>query len=116
MLTSLIHHVRSVCPYLGTRASWQVNGPLEKKAITPDQKSFSQAHFLVLQQMDEVSKYIEEHKALLIRKNLEMIDVWIIREHNKKFNTWFQDIIQLSACTSQVLKKLAKGPIFTIMM
>jgi hypothetical protein len=44
-------------------------GTIGKKAITPDPYLFHCAHFHVLQQMSIVSKYLVEHKEVLLRDN-----------------------------------------------
>jgi hypothetical protein len=41
-------------------------GTIGKKVITPDPHLFCCAHFHVLQQMSIVSKYLDEHKKVLL--------------------------------------------------
>jgi hypothetical protein len=87
-----------------------------KKAITPDPHLFYCAHFHVLQQMFIVSKYFEEHKEVLVRDNPKHNESWLSNEHTRKFIGWFQDWISQSSDTqtSEYLKLLARGPIFTV--
>jgi hypothetical protein len=92
------------------------NGIIGKKAITPDKYLFHCAHFHVLQQMFIVSEYLDEHKEVLLRDNLGRNESWLANEHMRKFIGWLQDWISQSSDTqtSEYLKKLARGPIFTI--
>jgi hypothetical protein len=84
-----------------------------KKAITPDPHLFCYAHFHVLQQMSE---YLDEHKEVLLGDNPKHNESWIANEHMRKFIGWLQDQISqsLDTQTSEYLKKLAHGPIFTV--
>jgi hypothetical protein len=87
-----------------------------KKAITLDPHLFCCAHFHVLQQMSIVSEYLDEHKEALLRDNPWRNELWLANEHMRKFIGWFQDRISQSSDTqtSEYLKKLARGPIFTV--
>jgi hypothetical protein len=74
------------------------------------------AHFHVLQQMDIVSEYFDEHKELLLRENPGHSESWLAKEHMKKFCGWLRNRISRSDTPiSEQLKKLALGPIFTVM-
>jgi hypothetical protein len=90
-------------------------GTIGKKAITPDPHLFCCAHFHVLQQMSIVSEYLDEHKVLL-RDNFGHNESWLANEHMRKFIGWLRDRISQSSDTqtSEYLKKLAHGPIFTV--
>jgi hypothetical protein len=92
-------------------------GMIGKKAITPDPHLFHCAHFHVLQQMSIVSEYLDEHKEVLLRDNPGRNESWLANEHMRKFIGWLRDRISQSSetQTSEYLKKLARGPIFTIM-
>jgi hypothetical protein len=87
-----------------------------KKAITPGSHLFHCAHFHVLQQMSIVSEYLDEHKEVLLRDNPGHNESWLANEHMRKFIGWFRDRISQSSNTqtSEYRKKLARGPIFTI--
>lgn len=88
-------------------------GTIGRKAITPDQNTYAQAHFMVLQHMTEVTPYIEEHKDMLRQENAGQSEVWITRQHNRQFNEWLK--AQLTRRSSnETLQWLAKGPKFTI--
>ena len=89
-------------------------GTLGKRQVTPDLEAFEQAHFLVLQQMTEVSVYIDEHKELLRRENPDRSESWISKQHMKKFNHWFKVRIREISDKSDLLRKLAAGPVFTV--
>jgi hypothetical protein len=67
--------------------------------------------------MSIVSKYFDEHKEVLLRDNPGHNESWLANEHMRKFIGWLRDWISLSSDTqtSEYLKKLARGPIFTVM-
>jgi hypothetical protein len=91
-------------------------GMIGKKAITPDPHLFHCAHFHVLQQMSIVSEYLDEHKEVLLRDNPGRNESWLANEHMRKFIGWLRNRISQSSKTqtSEYLKKLAHGPIFTV--
>jgi hypothetical protein len=96
------------------RLTWK--GIIGKKAITPDPHLFRCAHFHVLQQMSIVSEYLDEHKEVLLRDNHGLNESWLANEHMRKFIGCLRDQISQSSNTqtSAYLKKLARGPIFTV--
>jgi hypothetical protein len=87
-----------------------------KKAITLDPHLFCYAHFHVLQQMSIVFEYLDEHKEVLLRDNPGRNESWLANEHMQKFIGWLRDRISHSSDTqtSEYLKMLARGPIFTV--
>jgi hypothetical protein len=88
---------------------------IEKKTITPDPNLFHCAYFHVLQQMYIVSEYLDENKEVLLRDNSRCNKSWLANEHMWKFIGWLWDqISQSDTQTSEYLKKLARGPIFTV--
>jgi hypothetical protein len=91
-------------------------GTIGKKAITPYPHLFCYAHFHVLQHMSIVSEYLDDHKVVLLRDNPGPNESWLANEHMRIFTGWLWNrISQLSDTqTSEYLKKLACGPIFTI--
>jgi hypothetical protein len=96
------------------RLTWK--GTIRKKAITPDPHLFRYTHFHVLQQMSIVSEYLDEHKEVLLRDNPGRNESWLVNERTRKFISRFWDRISQSSDTqtSEYLKRLARGPIFTI--
>jgi hypothetical protein len=70
----------------------------------------------MLQQMSIVSEYLDERNELLLRDNPMRNESWLANEHMRKFIGWLQDWISQSSetQTSDYLKKLAHGPIFTV--
>jgi hypothetical protein len=92
-------------------------GSIGKKAITPYPHLFCCAHFHVLEQMSIVSEYFDENNEVLLRDNLGHNESWLANEYMRKFIGWLWDWISHSSDTqtSEYLKKLARGPIFTIM-
>jgi hypothetical protein len=91
-------------------------GTIRKKAIAPDPNLFHCTHFHVLQQMSIVSEYLDEHKEVLLRDNHGCNKSWLANKHIRKFTGWLLDRISQSSDTqtSEYLKKLARGPIFTV--
>jgi hypothetical protein len=91
-------------------------GTIGKKAITLDPHLFHCAHFHVLQQMSIVSEFLDEHKEVLLRDNPRHNKSWLANQHMRKFIGWFRDWISQSSDTqtSEYLKELAGGPIFTV--
>jgi hypothetical protein len=91
-------------------------GTIGRKAITPDPYLFRCAHFHVLQQISIVSEYLDEYKEVLLRDNPRHNESWLANEHMRKFISWLRDRISQSSDTqiSVSLKKLAHGPIFTV--
>jgi hypothetical protein len=67
--------------------------------------------------MSIMFEYLDEHKEVLLRDNLGCNELWLANEHMKKFIGWLRDRISQSTDTqtSEYLKKLARGPIFTVM-
>jgi hypothetical protein len=63
-----------------------------------------------------VSEYLDEHKEVLLRDSPGCNKSWLANEHMIKFIDWLWDQISQSSDTqtSEYLKKLARGPIFTI--
>jgi hypothetical protein len=70
----------------------------------------------MLQQMFIVSKYLAEHDEVLLRDNPRRNESWLANEHMRKFTGCLHDQISQSSDTqtSEYLKKLAHGPIFTV--
>jgi hypothetical protein len=66
--------------------------------------------------MSIVSEYLDDHKVVLLRDNPGPNESWLANEHMRIFTGWlWNHISQLSDTqTSEYLKKLACGPIFTI--
>jgi hypothetical protein len=56
-------------------------GTIGKKTITSDPHLFRCAHFHVLQHISIVSKYLDEHKEVLLRDNLGRNESWLTNEH-----------------------------------
>jgi hypothetical protein len=85
-------------------------GPVFLHQMYAYERFNSCAHFHVLQQISIVSEYLDEHKEVLLRDNPGC------NEHMRKFIGWFRNQISQSSDTqtSEYIKKLAHGPIFTI--
>jgi hypothetical protein len=66
--------------------------------------------------MSIVSEYLDEHKEVLLRDNPGRNESWLVNERMRKFISRFWDRISQSSNTqtSEYLKRLAHGPIFTI--
>jgi hypothetical protein len=79
---------------------------IRKKAITPDLHLFRCAHFHMLQHMSIMSKYLDEHKEVLLRDNPECNESWLANEQMRKFTGSLRDQISQSSDTqtSEYLK------------
>jgi hypothetical protein len=66
--------------------------------------------------MSIVSEYFDEHTEVLLRDNPGHNESWLANKHMRKFIGSLRDRISHSSDTqiSEYLKKLARGPIFTI--
>jgi hypothetical protein len=91
-------------------------GFIGKKDITPDPYLFRCAHFHVLQYMSIMSEYLDEHKEVLLRDNPRRNESWLANEYLRKFIVWLWDwISQSDTQISEYLKKLARGPIYSLL-
>jgi hypothetical protein len=64
-----------------------------------------------------MSEYLDEHKDVLLRDNPVRNESWLANEHMRKFTGWLWDRNSQSSDTTQTseyLKMLAHGPIFTV--
>nr|AAX95947.1 transposon protein, putative, CACTA, En/Spm sub-class [Oryza sativa Japonica Group]ABA93088.1 transposon protein, putative, CACTA, En/Spm sub-class [Oryza sativa Japonica Group] len=90
-------------------------GTIGRKRIRPDQASYAQAHYAMLQHMAEVGPYFEEHLAKIRDENLGRSDAWINREHNSRFNEWFKNRVTMSMVVpNETVQLLGMGPSWTI--
>jgi hypothetical protein len=66
--------------------------------------------------MSILSKYLDEHKEVLLRDNLGCNESWLANKHIRKFIGWLCDRISQSSDTqtSEYLKKLARDAIFAV--
>jgi hypothetical protein len=60
----------------------------QKSFIDRDYNSVSEAHFIVLQQLEIAAPYIEEHLSELRGDNIGRTEAWIMKEHRCVFTTW----------------------------
>jgi hypothetical protein len=59
----------------------------QKSFVDRDYNSISEAHFSVLQQLEIVAPYIEEHLSELHRDNIGRTEACIMKEHRRVFTT-----------------------------
>ncbi|XP_042409933.1 uncharacterized protein LOC121999300 [Zingiber officinale] len=85
--------------------------------IVVPQVDLQQAHLTVLENMEEVSPYIIEHKTFLksMFRKKEKDERWIQDAHNKRFIDWFRAKVaaEIDSCnggTTSTLTWLAHGP------
>ncbi|XP_042386572.1 uncharacterized protein LOC121978271 [Zingiber officinale] len=85
--------------------------------IVVQQVDLQQAHLTVLENMEEVSPYIIEHKTFLksMFPKKEKDERWIQDAHNKRFIDWFRAKVaaEIDSCnggTTSTLTWLAHGP------
>ena len=76
---------------------------------------YDKSHFLVLEHMEVVEPYVLEHKQLIVQQNSMRGEGWVAIRHLKEFNNWFKDPMIASNVADEDIKKLAAGPIFTVM-
>ena len=50
-----------------------------------------------------------------MQQNLGRGEGWVAKKHMKEFNNWFKDHVTASNVPNDDIKKLAAGPIFTVM-
>nr|AAM19042.1 putative transposon [Oryza sativa Japonica Group]ABB47166.1 transposon protein, putative, CACTA, En/Spm sub-class [Oryza sativa Japonica Group] len=90
-------------------------GTIGRKRISPDQASYAQAHYAVLQHMAEGGSYFEEHLAKIRDENLGRSDAWISREHNSRFNEWFKNRVTMSTdVPNEIVQLSGMGPSWTV--
>ena len=65
--------------------------------------------------MEVVEPHVLKHKQLLVQQNPGRGDTWVAKKHMKEFNNWFKDHVIVSNVENDDIKKLAAGPIFTVM-
>ncbi|XP_042437158.1 uncharacterized protein LOC122023135 [Zingiber officinale] len=98
----------------------KANGSGLQACITPiivQQVDLQQAHLTVLENMEEVSRYIIEHKTFLksMFPKKEKDERWIQDAHNKRFIDWFRAKVaaEIDSCnggTTSTLTWLTHGP------
>lgn len=89
-------------------------GTIGRKSITLDLDTYAQVYFTVLQHMTQVYPYIDEHKDMVCQQNPNRSEVWITREHNRRFNEWLKVRFTGRSSSDDTLLWLAKEPKFTI--
>lgn len=78
----------------------------------PTNTEYSQAHFTVMNHMNEITPYMEEHIALLQamyphRRSVNKL-------HTLKFNTWFTDKLRDVEAVHPKIATLARGPTWEV--
>ena len=63
----------------------------KKRFIDHDYKAVEEAHFTILQQIQLVAPYVEQHLNELYTKNQGRLYDWILKEHKRCFTTWFKN-------------------------
>ena len=79
-----------------------------------DHASFTQAHFVVLQQSLVVGPYVNIHVSMLHSANPMKLDNWIAREHRDNFSNWLRQHMMGKDIDAALLELLANGPSTTI--
>ncbi|XP_056698499.1 uncharacterized protein [Spinacia oleracea] len=90
----------------GTIGAKDISAPLEKQM---------QAHLCVLQQLTEVSPYLEKHMQELRARNPTKTERALVLEHNRTFSDWFQNKVMAELDVkghkiSNTIKWLSYGP------
>ena len=91
-------------------------GTLGKKAtICRDGHSFTQAHYIVLQNSTLVAPYIEKHKNIVRSNNPGESDSFVSQLHMETFGSWLQTHLMNDNDVGDQLYLLAKLPSSTIL-
>jgi len=73
-----------------------------KSIICTDEHSYTEAHYIVLQNSTLAAPYIKEHKKILRSSNPVKHDSWIRDEHMKTFGGWLQYLIKNNTLGDQL--------------
>ena len=73
-----------------------------------------QAHLYILNNTDEVIRYIEAHKAIVKANNPRRVEKWVLMEHNRTFMPWFKDKVFKDSTTLETLIWLGVGLKFDV--
>jgi hypothetical protein len=86
-----------------------------KSAYCMDIRSFSEAHYTVLQNSTLVELYIERHKNIVRSENPGQSHSWITQFHMTTFGGWLQTLLINDTTVGYELYILAKKPSSTIL-
>jgi hypothetical protein len=91
-------------------------GTMGKKSVTPEQDAFHKAHFTVIQQLDLITPFANEHKQQLREDNPGRGKAWLANMHMQGFSRWLRDYVE--TCSNNVvitdeIRNLAVGLLFT---
>ena len=84
------------------------------KVKTAEREEVLQAHLYILNNMEEVQPYIDEHKKTLKNLNPKKSDMQIAIEQNKTFVKWFEEKVSHEIGVSETINWLAWGPSFQV--
>ena len=93
--------------------SLQGVGTIGFKSIYTTYEVRQKAHTKVLQHLDDVTPFIEEHINELRLNNPTKPDTWINSQHDLNFATWFEErirVLRSSQVLSETVRFLANGP------
>ncbi|XP_019163443.1 PREDICTED: uncharacterized protein LOC109159786 [Ipomoea nil] len=90
-------------------------GTIGFKTHVPSQIIRNQAHYLVLQHLSEVHPCLEQHLSIIRQQNPSKGEMWVTKEHNCTFITWFKDTVmqelsQVPNNITETIRWLAYGP------
>jgi hypothetical protein len=87
-----------------------VKGTTEKKKINDESyERVREAHFSILNQLQIVAQYIEQHLQQLHEENEDHLENWIMKGHKCCFTNWLKDQ-NLSIGEEKMMRALAQGP------
>jgi hypothetical protein len=92
-------------------------GTMGKRLVTPDAYAFQKAHFTVIQQLNLITPFANEHKRQLREDNPNRGRAWLAKMHMQGFSRWLRDYVE--TCNNNVviideIRNLAAGPLFTV--
>ena len=59
--------------------------------IDEDYKEVSRAHYSVMQSVQLMQPYIDEHLAIIMAERNGRSDDWVMKQHKQQLTTWLKD-------------------------
>jgi Domain of unknown function (DUF4218)/Domain of unknown function (DUF4216) len=80
--------------------------------IDNDFTAVEHAHYSVLQQLQMVAPYIDEHLDVIRAESNGRTEDWIMRQHRRRFTAWFKELNLPDGETNdeKILQRLSQGP------
>jgi hypothetical protein len=88
-----------------------------KRSVTPDAGAFQKAHFTVIQQLNLITPFANEHKRQLCEDNSNCGRAWLAKMHMQGFSRCLRDYVETcsnNALITDEIRNLAAGPLFIV--